>query len=560
MNKSIKRNNTTLAMTVFLLGIFMGALDSGIISPARGVIASSLNISESASIWMVTIYTLTYAVSMPITGKLADRLGRKKIYIICIIIFTIGSLLCWVSDVLNNYNFLLVSRLIQALGGGGIMPIATAYIGASFPLEKRGTALGFVGSIYGIATVIGPTLGTAILSLAGNNNWGYLFLLNVPVSLIILLLAFRLEENKNKSKPKKMDILGAGVLSVLIATLMYALTNLQFHNFLTSIKSAHVWPFLVSALVALPLFIAIEKNAKDPILDLKFFTNSQIVITLTLSFLAGCGLMGTVFLPQFGENVLRLKSGTGGYIVTVFALFTGISAPIGGKFIDKYSVKILLLFGFSFTILGSLYQSFVTSNYPSLSNLVIGIILMGVGMGFTMGTPINYLMMSLVKPNEISIGQSTASLFRSIGVAISPNLLVNFVSQAGEELPRAINEVLPKITSIGNPITFGKTLPTEIISKFQKADVTTIYSTVRDLSNSMLIELQNAYVNNPNVNFIQMKTQYMNALEQSKSVIESTYQLTLNKGYANLFIGTAIIALIGFILSLFIKDRKKLNK
>ena len=169
-------------------------------------------------------------------------------------------------------------------------------------------------------------------------------------------------------------------------------------------------------------------------------------------------------------------------------------------------------------------------------------------------------MMSLVKPNEISIGQSTASLFRSIGVAISPNLLVNFVSQAGEELPRAINEVLPKITSIGNPITFGKTLPTEIISKFQKADVTTIYSTVRDLSNSMLIELQNAYVNNPNVNFIQMKTQYMNALEQSKSVIESTYQLTLNKGYANLFIGTAIIALIGFILSLFIKDRKKLNK
>lgn len=560
MSKSIKRNNTTLAMALFLLGIFMGALDSGIISPARGVIAGSLNISESASIWMVTIYTLTYAVSMPITGKLADSLGRKKIYIACIIIFTIGSLLCWLSDVFNNYNFLLISRVIQALGGGGIMPIATAYIGASFPPEKRGSALGFVGSIYGIATVIGPTLGTAILSLAGSNNWGYLFLINVPISLIILFLAFRLEENRNESKSKKMDILGAGVLSVLIASLMYALTNLQFHDFLTSIKSEHVWPFLAIALVSLPLFIAIEKNAKDPILNLKFFTNPQIVITLALSFLAGCGLMGTVFLPQFGENVLRLKSGTGGYIVTLFALFTGIGAPIGGKIIDRYGVKILLLFGFSFTILGSLYQSFVTAIYPNLANLTIGIGLMGVGMGFTMSTPINYLIMSLVKPSEISIGQSTASLFRSIGVAVSPNLLVNFISQASEKLPKAINDILPKITDIGNPMTFGETLPPEIISKFQVADSTSIYSTIKDLSNSILSKLQSAYVNDPNVNFSEIKTQYMMSLEQSKSVIENTYQLTLNKGYANLFIATAIIALIGFILSLFIKDRIKITK
>ena len=368
-----------------------------------------------------------------------------------------------------------------------------------------------------------------------------------------------------------MDILGAGVLSVLIASLMYALTNLQFHDFLTSIKSEHVWPFLAIALVSLPLFLAIalvslplflaiEKNVKDPILNLKFFTNPQIVITLALSFLAGCGLMGTVFLPQFGENVLRLKSGTGGYIVTLFALFTGIGAPIGGKIIDRYGVKILLLFGFSFTISGSLYQSFVTAIYPSLANLAIGIGLMGVGMGFTMGTPINYLMMSLVKPSEISIGQSTASLFRSIGVAVSSNLLVNFISQAGEKLPKAINDILPKITDIGNPMTFGETLPPEIISKFQAADVTTIYSTIKDLSNSILSKLQSVYVNDPNVNFSEIKTQYMMSLEQSKSVIENTYQLTLNKGYANLFIATAIIALIGFILSLFIKGRIKITK
>ena len=213
MDNIHKKNNTTIAMVVFFLGIFMGALDTGIISPARGVIASNLNISQSTSIWMVTIYTLVEAVSMPITGKLADRMGRKRIYITCIILFITGSIICWVSNVVENYSLLLIGRAVQALGGGGVMPVATAYIGSSFPIEKRGTALGFVGATYGIATIIGPTLGTAILSISGNNNWGYLFLVNAPISVIIIALALTLPENKETSALKKLDFLGANKLS-----------------------------------------------------------------------------------------------------------------------------------------------------------------------------------------------------------------------------------------------------------------------------------------------------------------------------------------------------------
>jgi MFS family permease len=155
MDNIHKKNNTTIAMVVFFLGIFMGALDTGIISPARGVIASNLNISQSTSIWMVTIYTLVEAVSMPITGKLADRMGRKRIYITCIILFITGSILCWVSNVVENYNLLLIARAIQALGGGGVMPVATASIGSSFPIEKRGTAFAIplipLGTFYKIS-------------------------------------------------------------------------------------------------------------------------------------------------------------------------------------------------------------------------------------------------------------------------------------------------------------------------------------------------------------------------------------------------------------------------
>lgn len=553
MSGSQKKNSTGIAMLVFLLGIFMGAMDSGIVSPARNVIANGLGITESASVWMITIYTLAYAVSMPITGKLADTYGRKKVYMICVILFATGSLLCGVSDIVGSYQFLLTSRVIQAIGGGGIMPIATAYIGASFPEEKRGSALGMVGGVYGIATVLGPTLGSFVLSMAGNSRWGFLFLINVPISIIIIIAALKLKENKKESKVKKMDIWGSVVLSVMVASIMYGLTNLKFYDFANSIQSMDVWPYLIIFIAFIPLFISIEKRAEDPVLNLNFFTNKQTALTLFLSFIVGCGLMSTVFLPQFSENVLRIKRGSGGYVVTLFAVFTGIAAPLGGKFIDKFGVKKLLLLGFGVNIIGVLYQALVTANHPNFTNLTIGLVFMGAGMGFTMGTPINYLMMSLVKPEEISMGQSTVSLLRSIGVAVSPNLLINFVSDAGRKVPGAIEKVMPHIP--GGSLGSGH-MSSQMMEKFQSADVTTIFNTVKSFVESMFKGLQHTMGANPNMNFDILKNNYLVSLDKAKPAIENAYQYTMNQGYAHLFIGTAVIALLGLIASLFIKNHK----
>ncbi|CEJ72728.1 major facilitator family transporter [[Clostridium] sordellii] len=554
MSEVQKKNGTGIAMLVFLLGIFMGAMDSGIVSPARDVIANGLGITESASVWMITIYTLAYAVSMPITGKLADTYGRKKVYMICVILFATGSLLCGVSDIVGSYQFLLTSRVIQAIGGGGIMPIATAYIGASFPEEKRGSALGMVGGVYGIATVLGPTLGSFVLSMTGNSRWGFLFLINVPISIIIIIAAFKLKENKKESKVKKMDIWGSVVLSVMVASIMYGLTNLKFYDFANSIQSMDVWPYLIIFIAFIPLFISTEKRAEDPVLNLNFFTNKQTALTLFLSFIVGCGLMSTVFLPQFSENVLRIKRGSGGYVVTLFAVFTGIAAPLGGKFIDKFGVKKLLLLGFGVNIIGVLYQALVTANHPNFTNLTIGLVFMGAGMGFTMGTPINYLMMSLVKPEEISMGQSTVSLLRSIGVAVSPNLLINFVSDAGRKVPGAIEKVMPQIP--GGALGSGH-MSSQMMEKFQNADVTNIFNTVKSFVESMFNGLQHTMGANPNMHFDILKNNYFVSLDKAKPAIENAYQYTMNQGYAHLFIGTAVIAILGLIASLFIKNHKK---
>ena len=120
-------------MIIYLAGIFMGAIDTGIVTPARTVIQSNLGVNEQTGIWMITIYTLAYATSIPIMGKLADKYGRKYIYLTSIFLFGLGSLFCGLSQDFGSFNLLLIARVVQALGGGGIVPVATAEFGTDFP-------------------------------------------------------------------------------------------------------------------------------------------------------------------------------------------------------------------------------------------------------------------------------------------------------------------------------------------------------------------------------------------------------------------------------------------
>lgn len=136
-----------ITLTLYLLSIFMGALDTGIVTPARTVIQSDLGVSEQTGIWMITIYTLAYAAAIPIMGKFADRFGGKKLYLIAIALFGIGSLGCGLAQDMGSFPMLFASRVVQAIGGGGIVPIATAAVSTVVPPAKQGMALGLVGGV-----------------------------------------------------------------------------------------------------------------------------------------------------------------------------------------------------------------------------------------------------------------------------------------------------------------------------------------------------------------------------------------------------------------------------
>ena len=447
MNKTKKESNYILVMIIYLAGIFMGAIDTGIVTPARTVIQSNLSVNEQTGIWMITIYTLSYAASIPIMGKLADKYGRKYIYLTSIFLFGLGSLFCGLSQDFGSFNLLLIARVVQALGGGGIVPVATAEFGTTFPEEKRGLALGLVGGVYGIANIFGASAGSAVLDIFGTNNWQFIFYINLPITVFILIAGFIALRNTKVPDTSKIDFSGIFTLTIMILSLLYSLKNLDFFDFST-ITNKDVLPFLILFLVLIPLFIFIEKRAEDPVMNLSYFTNKDIVLTLIISTLTGVIIMGMIFVPQFCENSMKIATGSGGYFVIILGLFAGVGAPVSGKLIDKFGAKLILGFGFIISIVGSLFLAFFATNHPSLFSVVVSLILIGIGVGFTMGTPLNYMMLSHTKESESNSALATLSLVRSIGTAVAPAIMVGFIAHAGANIQDEIMKDMPDKISI----------------------------------------------------------------------------------------------------------------
>ena len=442
-NKTVKTPSLALISVIYLAGIFMGAIDTGIVTPARTIIQNNLMVDSKTGIWMLTIYTLAYAASIPVMGKLADRFGRKTIYITSIFLFGFGSLLCGLSHYVGSFELLIAARAIQAIGGGGIMPVATAEFGTSFPPEKRGMALGLIGGVYGIANIFGSLAGSAILDAFGTENWQYIFFINIPISIFIILAGFYVLPNHKEKEVKRIDGFGTLVIVAMVLSLLYGLKQIDFFDFTNTVTSVNTYPFLLAFVVLAPVFILIEKRAEDPIINLSYFTNGRIITTFAVAFASGFVMMGIVFIPQFCENSLMVPTGDGGYFTVVLGLLSGVSAMLSGKLIDKIGAKLVLVLGFSISIIGALFLIFVAAVHPSMVSVVVSLMLLGFGMGFTIGAPVNYMMLENVKDSEANSGLATLSLIRSIGTSIAPAIMVGFLAYAGTSVQSNVMSVLP---------------------------------------------------------------------------------------------------------------------
>ena len=431
------------AITLYLLGIMMGALDTGIVTPARPLIADALGVDESAGIWMITVYTLAYAAAIPVVGKLADRHGRKPVFLASIALFGIGSLLCGLSQDFGSFPMLIAARAIQAIGAGGILPIATAEISSEVPPEKRGMALGLVGAVFGVANIFGASAGSLILDIAGPHNWQWIFYVNLPIAAAIVAIGWFKLPNPDVEETKPVDAIGTLLLVGIILSLLYGIKNLDFFNFAASLRSPSVWPFLVGCAVALPLFILAERRAADPVLNLRYFTDRGIGLTLLLSMLSGMVMMAVVFVPQLAENAMRMEAGTGGYFVIILGLASAVGAPVSGKLTDRFGPKVVLGFGFGMSAVAAAVVVWWMIPHPSLSSTITSLALLGLGLGFVVGSPLSYMMLERTSEKESSSALGTLSLVRSIGVTLAPAIMVGFVVQGTSGLQSSLLAELP---------------------------------------------------------------------------------------------------------------------
>lgn len=605
-----------LVLVLYLAGIGMGALDMGIVNPARTVIQNGLGVDDKVGVWVFTIYTLAYAAAIPVIGKIADIIGRKPVYVLAIGLFGLGSLGCGLAQDFSSLGLLLASRAIQAIGGGGMMPVATAAVGTIVPPSKRGMALGLVGMVYGVASVFGGSAGSLVLDIAGQENWQWIFYINVPIAVIVVALGIWALPQENQSSDRKLDLPGVFILVIMITALLWAFQNLDFTNISKSIQDRDVWVGLLLFVILLPVFWVAEKRARDPLIDFKYFGTINVGCTLMFGAVSGILMMTVMFIPQFAENCMRLPSGAGGYPTIIIGVASAVGAPLSGRLTDRFGPRAVLGVGVVISTIAGFMLIYWASAHPGIISNSVSIFVMGLGLGFLMGAPLTYLILHLIPETDANSGQATLSLIRSLGTTLAPAILVGLLATAMGGLSGKVMDAMPAMempampamsqaapnTSENTPSEMiprgqakGKTMPpsaqatspeqknspkaagpkaktdmgfkmsdmpASVQNKVKTADVTNIVDRSKDVANYMFDQQEaklKAQMGTVPPSVEQMRAKYLQDIESHREQIETAFQMGLNEGFSRLFWFYTILSLAGILLLAGLPSKQKID-
>lgn len=413
-----KRNRL---LVVLFIGVLMAALDIAIVGPALPTIRDYFEVDDRAATWLFTIYVLFHLIGTPLMAKLSDLMGRRAIYIADLVLFAIGSVAVALAP---TFSIVLVGRAIQGFGSGGIFPVASAVIGDTFPPEKRGSALGLIGMVFGLAFIIGPIIG-GVLLLAG---WRWLFAINLPILLLVMVLAPPLLPSTRPETRSPFDWLGMLLLAIILAALTYALNHLDTAHPSATLTDTQVWPFITLVIVLLPLFILVEQRAADPIIHLRLFRSRQLVLATLLSVGAGLSEAGVVFIPALAIESFGISKSNASFLLMPLVLALAIGAPVAGRFLDKAGSKLVVISGTTILTAGMFTLSLFASNW--LLFITAGIII-GFGLAALLGAPIRYIMLNEARVRDRAVAQALITIFTSTGQLIGGATFGAIVASVG---------------------------------------------------------------------------------------------------------------------------------
>jgi EmrB/QacA subfamily drug resistance transporter len=413
------RNNILL---VLFFGVLMGALDIAFVAPALPAIQKSFGVDERAIAWIFSIYVLFNLIGTPLMAKLSDALGRRAIYVLDLALFAVGSLAVAFSP---TFAVLLVGRAVQGFGAGGIFPVASAVIGDTFPAERRGRALGLMGAVFGLAFLIGPIVaGVILLAL----SWHWLFIVNLPIALAVIAASLRVLPATRPARRRAFDLPGMIVLALALAALAFGVNQINTSDFVSSLLSLNVLPFLVAAVVLAPLFVFIERGARDPVVRVSLFNSRQIALASILSVGAGLGEAAIVFVPTLVVVAYGVTEYTASFMLLPAVLAMAVGSPLSGRILDRAGSKVVVLGGATLIGAGMILVSVLPTN---LVAFYAGAVLVGLGLSSLLGATLRYIMLNEAPVTERAAAQGVISLSTSLGQLIGAALVGALAASMG---------------------------------------------------------------------------------------------------------------------------------
>ena len=348
------RFNPWLIAVVVAMAAFMEVLDTSIANVALPYIAGGLAASNDQSTWVLTSYLAANAVVLPISGWLAVRFGRKRFFTLCIILFTVSSVLCGSA---LSLGVLIVFRALQGAGGGGLQPMAQAILADTFPPEKRGMAF----SVYGITAVIAPTIGPTLGGwITYNYSWRWIFYINLPIGILTVLLVSHFVEDPPylrlvRRAGVRLDHIGLAFLAVGIGALQVVLDKGQEDDWF---GSRFILTLSVVSAICLISLVVWELLHRNPVMDLRLFKNSNFAMANLMMFTLGVVYFSSlVLIPQFLQTLLGYTAELAGLVLSASGVVLLVAMPVVGQLTTRVPAKYLVAFGWITMGIAMLYST-----------------------------------------------------------------------------------------------------------------------------------------------------------------------------------------------------------
>jgi MFS family permease len=393
------------------LGVFAGALDLSVLSPALPAIGHQFDDATNDLAWIFTLYLLVTVLSIAVASTLADRYGRRPVYLACISLFAIGSI---VAIFAPNYGIFLLARAIQALGAGGIFPVATATIGDVVPQERRGAALGMVAGMWGLAAVIGPALGGLVTHYI---SWRWIFVANVPLAIAVFAMA---RKNVPEVAPNTRDPLDVFGLILLCTGLLGVMDGLL----------AMRWPIGVAGALFLVAFLFWQRIARFPIVPASLLASPQLVKTYALEIVIGVLEGSLFFIPTVLVATQGLTYAAAGLIAALGGFTFVAVIPVSGRAIDRLGSRDVLLAG---TVLTELGLAIFALGFQSLWLTILSMIVAGCGFGALLGAPTRYIVTNETTDRTRATAVGLLSQCLIVGQIIGSSLAGLFIGLSTSE-------------------------------------------------------------------------------------------------------------------------------